>query len=83
MPEHSRKSRTSECSRKYIFFVAMSSFAALILIYGVVMVIEHRDSVNNALDTGECLIDGEFHNVIDRLKHLLRISYRFIFKACG
>lgn len=81
--KHCRKSITSKCSRKYIFSVAMGSFAALILMIGIGMIIDHRDSVNNALDTGECLADGEFHNLIDKLKHLLRISYRLIFKACG
>ncbi|MEZ3501394.1 hypothetical protein [Pantoea sp. KPR_PJ] len=54
-----------------------------VLAAGVMLILHHRDSVNNALDTGACLADEGVKDFFGMLKHLLHQAYRFVFKACG
>ncbi|MBD8159236.1 hypothetical protein IFU23_14115 [Pantoea agglomerans] len=42
------------------------------------MIIEHRDSVSNALDTALCLAKEAIHKSADKLKRLLRLVSHFI-----
>ena len=58
--------------------------AGVMLITGCVMlIIEHRDSMNNALDTGQCLVNKGASDFLESIRHLLHRAYRWIFKACG
>ncbi|MCW0974168.1 hypothetical protein [Pantoea sp. JV6] len=84
MAKQDQRRLTPVSRRKHINPAVLGLFVTLIFMAGSVMlIIEHRDSMNNALDTGECLAGEQFHGLIDFLKHLLRLAYRFIFKACG
>ncbi|MBD8145133.1 hypothetical protein [Pantoea agglomerans] len=44
----------------------------------IAMIIEHRDSVSNALDTALCLAKEAIHKSADKLKRLLRLVSHFI-----
>lgn len=58
--------------------------AGVMLITGCVMlIIEHRDSMNNALDTGQCLVSKGASDFFKDLKMMFHQLYRWIFKACG
>lgn len=59
------------------------AMAVLVMITGVILIIHHRDSVNNALETGQCLVDQEVNGFFEILRHFLHLAYRWIFKACG
>lgn len=56
---------------------------SIALAVGVMMIIDHRDSVNNALDTGNCLVESGIHDFFASLKLFLHQAYRWIFKAYG
>lgn len=55
----------------------------LTLTVGVTLILHHRDTVNNALDTGECLVNKDVRGFFEMLRHFLHQAYRWIFKACG
>ncbi|ARF51979.1 hypothetical protein DSJ_17540 [Pantoea stewartii subsp. stewartii DC283] len=55
----------------------------LTLTVGVTLILHHRDTVNNALDTGKCLVNNNVRGFFDILRHLLHQVYRWIFKSCG
>lgn len=74
-----QESGTQAASYKIVSAIAGIFFIAA----GVMLVMHHRDSVNNALDTGRCLTNDGFKGFFEMLKHFLRQAYRWIFKACG
>ncbi|KAF6668975.1 hypothetical protein HFD92_01760 [Pantoea sp. EKM101V] len=49
----------------------------------IIMILDHRNSVNNALETGQCLAEEGAENILGVLRHFLHHAYRWIFKACG
>jgi len=49
----------------------------------IMMILDHRNSVNNALETGQCLVGEGAESLLEVLKHFLHHAYRWIFKACG
>jgi len=55
----------------------------LVLTIGIILILHHRDIVNNALDTGQCLVVRDVKGFFELLRHLLHQAYRWIFRACG
>ena len=49
----------------------------------IMMILDHRNSVNNALETGQCLVGEGAESLLEVLRHFLHHVYRWIFKACG
>ncbi|KJH60081.1 hypothetical protein [Pantoea agglomerans] len=49
----------------------------------IMMILDHRNSVNNALETGQCLAVEGAESFLEVLRHFLHHAYRWIFKACG
>ncbi|MDQ1214823.1 hypothetical protein [Pantoea anthophila] len=49
----------------------------------IILILEHRNAVNNALETGQCLAEEGAENILGALRHFLHHAYRWIFKACG
>ncbi|MGC0827848.1 hypothetical protein [Pantoea agglomerans] len=49
----------------------------------IMMILDHRNSVNNALETGQCLVGEGAESLLEALRHFLHHAYRWIFKACG
>lgn len=49
----------------------------------IMMILNHRNSVNNALETGQCLVGEGAESLLEVLRHFLHHAYRWIFKACG
>lgn len=49
----------------------------------IMMILDHRNSVNNALETGQCLVGEGAESLLEMLRHFLHHAYRWIFKACG
>ncbi len=49
----------------------------------VLLILHHRDTMNNALDTGQCLLTKTGPGVATTLKHTVRLCYRWMFNACG
>ncbi|MFN2046004.1 hypothetical protein ACKVM6_00630 [Pantoea agglomerans] len=49
----------------------------------IMMILDHRNSVNNALETGQCLAVEGAESLLEVLRHFLHHAYRWIFKACG
>jgi len=43
----------------------------------------HHNSMNNALETGQCLAEEGAESLLEALRHFLHHAYRWIFKACG
>ncbi|MGJ0479199.1 hypothetical protein [Pantoea agglomerans] len=67
-----------------------SRLAAGVLIFmliacaiAIMMILDHRNSVNNALETGQCLAEEGAEDFLEVLRHFLHHAYRWIFKACG
>lgn len=64
--------------------------ASLMLLAGVMLItccvmliIDHRGSTNNALDTGQCLVSKGASDFVKDLKMMFHQLYRWIFHACG
>ncbi|WP_244631013.1 hypothetical protein [Pantoea agglomerans] len=55
----------------------------LVVTIGIALILHHRDTVNNALDTGQCLVARDVKGFFEFLRHLLHQAYRWIFRACG
>ncbi|WP_010244639.1 hypothetical protein [Pantoea agglomerans] len=49
----------------------------------IMMILDHRNSVNNALETGQCLVGEGAESLLEMIRHFLHHAYRWIFKACG
>ncbi|AVV37995.1 MULTISPECIES: hypothetical protein [Pantoea] len=49
----------------------------------IMMILDHRNSVNNALETGQCLAGEGAEDILEVLRHFLHHAYRWIFQACG
>jgi hypothetical protein len=58
-------------------------YVVLILTVGLILILHHRDTVNNAMDTGECLVNRDVRGFFEMLRHLLHQAYLWIFNACG
>jgi len=56
---------------------------SIVVAVGIAMIMNHRDSVNNALDTGNCLVEEGMHDFFGSLRLFLHQAYRWIFKTCG
>lgn len=85
MPQNSDHSEDalSSTSPKYRFAVSMLIFTLIAGAAAIMMLLEHRDSVNNALETGQCLAEKGAEDLMEVLRHFLHHAYRWIFKACG
>ncbi|MDF2043159.1 MULTISPECIES: hypothetical protein [unclassified Pantoea] len=73
----------SATSPKNRFAVSMLIFTLIAGAAAIMMLLEHRDSVNNALETGQCLAEEGAEDLMEVLRHFLHHAYRWIFKACG
>lgn len=49
----------------------------------IMLILYHRNPVNNALETGQCLAEKGARGLIELLRHFLHHAYRWIFRACG
>lgn len=49
----------------------------------IMVILDHRNSVNNALETGQCLVEEGAEDLLEALRHFLHHAYRWIFRACG
>ena len=58
-------------------------FALIAGTAGIMMILDHRNSVNNALETGQCMAGEGAEDILEVLRHFLHHAYRWIFKACG
>ncbi|THB82918.1 hypothetical protein E1N66_18445 [Pantoea allii] len=61
----------------------MLIFMLIACAIAIMMILDHRNSVNNALETGQCLAEEGAEDFMEVLRHFLHHAYRWIFKACG
>jgi hypothetical protein len=69
--------------RNYGMMLKLIVPVAIAVAVGIMLIVNHRDSLNNALDTGNCLVEDGIHEFFASLKLFLHQAYRWIFKACG
>lgn len=58
-------------------------FLLIVCAFTLMMILDHRVSVNNALETGQCLAEEGAEDFLEVLRHFLHHAYRWIFKVCG
>ncbi|MBD8250592.1 hypothetical protein ABEH22_11555 [Pantoea agglomerans] len=63
--------------------LSMLIFTLIAGAVAIMMILDHRNSVNNALETGQCLVGEGAESLLEVLRHFLHHAYRWIFKACG
>ncbi|WP_340278352.1 hypothetical protein [Pantoea agglomerans] len=63
--------------------LSMLIFTLIAGAMAIMMILDHRNSVNNALETGQCLVGEGVESLLEVLRHFLHHAYRWIFKACG
>lgn len=63
--------------------LSMLFFTLIAGAMAIMMILDHRNSVNNALETGQCLLGEGAESLLEVLRHFLHHAYRWIFKACG
>ncbi|MEN4520588.1 hypothetical protein [Pantoea agglomerans] len=63
--------------------LSMLIFTLIAGAMAIMMILDHRNSVNNALETGQCLVGESAESLLEVLRHFLHHAYRWIFKACG
>ncbi|KGD80768.1 hypothetical protein [Pantoea agglomerans] len=63
--------------------LSMLIFTLIAGAMAIMMILDHRNSVNNALETGQCLVGEGAESFLEVLRHFLHHAYRWIFKACG
>jgi hypothetical protein len=63
--------------------LSMLIFTLIAGVMAIMMILDHRNSVNNALETGQCLVGEGAESLLEVLRHFLHHAYRWIFKACG
>ena len=63
--------------------LSMLIFTLIAGAMAIMMILDHRNSVNNALETGQCLVGEGAESLLEMLRHFLHHAYRWIFKACG
>ncbi len=63
--------------------LSMLIFTLIAGAMAIMMILDHRNSVNNALETGQCLAVEGAESFLEVLRHFLHHAYRWIFKACG
>lgn len=63
--------------------LSMLIFTLIAGAMSIMMILDHRNSVNNALETGQCLVGEGAESLLEVLRHFLHHAYRWIFKACG
>lgn len=63
--------------------LSMLIFTLIAGTMAIMMILDHRNSVNNALETGQCLAVEGAEGLLEMLRHFLHHAYRWIFKACG
>lgn len=63
--------------------LSMLIFTLIAGAMAIMMILGHRNSVNNALETGQCLVGEGAESLLEMLRHFLHHAYRWIFKACG
>ncbi|KAF6678855.1 hypothetical protein ABEI33_11750 [Pantoea agglomerans] len=63
--------------------LSMLIFTLIAGAMAIMMILDHRNSVNNALETGQCLLGEGAESLLEVLRHFLHHAYRWIFKACG
>jgi len=63
--------------------LSMLIFTLIAGAMAIMMILDHRNSVNNALETGQCLLGEGAESLLEMLRHFLHHAYRWIFKACG
>ncbi|MFB6325262.1 hypothetical protein ACE8EZ_03965 [Pantoea deleyi] len=63
--------------------MSVLAFTLFVAVVAIMMIINHRNAVNNALETGQCLAEEGAEGFLEMLRHFLHHAYRWIFKACG
>jgi len=63
--------------------LSMLIFTLIAGAMAIMMILDHRNYVNNALETGQCLVGEGAESFLEVLRHFLHHAYRWIFKACG
>lgn len=63
--------------------LSMLIFTLIAGAVAIMMILDHRNSVNNALETGQCLVGEGAESLLEVLRYFLHHAYRWIFKACG
>ncbi|KNH32713.1 MULTISPECIES: hypothetical protein [Pantoea] len=63
--------------------LSMLIFTLIAGAVAIMMILDHRNSINNALETGQCLVGEGAESLLEVLRHFLHHAYRWIFKACG
>lgn len=63
--------------------LSMLIFTLIAGAMAIMMILDHRNSVNNALETGQCLVGEGAESLLEVLRHFLHHAYRWIFKDCG
>jgi len=58
-------------------------FMLIVCAIAIMMILDHRNSIKNALATGQCLAEEGAVDFMEVLRHFLHHAYRWIFKACG
>ena len=64
-----------------MFKLIVPVYSALAVV--VMLMVCDQDSVNNALDTGNYLVEGGIHEFFASLKLFLHQAYRWIVRACS
>ncbi|MFV9669534.1 hypothetical protein [uncultured Pantoea sp.] len=86
MRQHSDQPEVALSAATHKKGLTLISVLVIALIAGVVaimMILDHRNAVNNALETGQCLAEEGAEGFLEMLRHFLHHAYRWIFKACG
>ncbi len=63
--------------------LSMLIFTLIAVVVTIMMILDHRNSMNNALETGQCLVEEGAESFLEVLRHFLHHAYRWIFKACS
>lgn len=67
---------THRSALSLLLFTLFTGAVAIMLFLG------HRDSFNDALETGQCLAEEGVEDFLKALRHFLHFAYRWIFKTC-
>ncbi|WP_442796909.1 hypothetical protein [Pantoea vagans] len=81
--DHSQDTLPAAARKNYQPAFCLLIFTLLVGAVAIMMILDHRNSVNNALETGQCLAEEGAEGFLEILRHFLHHAYRWIFKACG
>jgi len=85
MPHNSDLPEDALCATAPKNRVAISVliFTLIAGVIAIMVILDHRNTVNNALETGQCLAEEGAEDLFEALRHFLHHAYRWIFRACG